>query len=82
MIYGYVRVSAQNQSMDSHKQEIKDCREEKFHAVIDEWFDIGMSSRKSTKERRIDELIEKLKPGDSVITYELSRLGRSTKETL
>ena len=36
-----------------------------------------MSSRKSTKQRGIDELLERLNPGDTLITSELSRLGRS-----
>ncbi|KIE04878.1 Resolvase [Candidatus Jidaibacter acanthamoeba] len=41
-----------------------------------------MSSRKSTAQRRIDELLYKLVPNDTVIASELSRLGRSIKETL
>lgn len=41
-----------------------------------------MSSRRSTAHRRIDELLNKLLPGDIVIASELSRLGRSIKETL
>jgi DNA invertase Pin-like site-specific DNA recombinase len=41
-----------------------------------------MSSRKSTAHRRIDELLNKLQPQDTVIASELSRLGRSIKETL
>ncbi len=41
-----------------------------------------MSSRKSTVLRRIDELLNKLSPSDIVIASELSRLGRSIKETL
>ena len=41
-----------------------------------------MSSRKSTAQRRIDELLNRLLPNDIVIASELSRLGRSIKETL
>ena len=41
-----------------------------------------MSSRKSTAMRRIDELLGKLSPEDTIISSELSRLGRSIKETL
>ena len=41
-----------------------------------------MSSRQSSKERRIDELIDKLNPGDRLIVSELSRLGRSTGEVI
>ncbi len=39
-------------------------------------------SHQSTAKRRIDELLGKLVPGDIVIVSELSRIGRSIKETL
>ena len=50
--------------------------------MVDEWIELEMSSRKSTALRRIDELLDKLSPEDVVIASELSRLGRSIKETL
>jgi DNA invertase Pin-like site-specific DNA recombinase len=81
MIYGYVRVSTQEQSVESQKNSIsRYCIEQKI--MVDEWIELEMSSRKSTAQRRIDELLEKLSPNDVVISSELSRLGRSIKETL
>ena len=81
MIYGYVRVSTQDQSVESQKNSIsRYCIEQKF--MVDEWIELEMSSSKSTAMRRIDELLDKLLPGDVVIASELSRLGRSIKETL
>ena len=81
MIYGYVRVSTQEQSVDSQKNSIsRYCIDQKI--MVDEWIELEMSSRKSTTMRRIDELLEKLSPDDTVISSELSRLGRSIKETL
>jgi DNA invertase Pin-like site-specific DNA recombinase len=50
--------------------------------MVDEWMELEMSSRKSTALRRIDELVDRLSPDDMVIASELSRLGRSIKETL
>lgn len=41
-----------------------------------------MSSCRSSKDRRIDELVSQLKPGDRIIVSELSRLGRSTSEVI
>jgi DNA invertase Pin-like site-specific DNA recombinase len=80
MIYGYVRVSTLDQSVDSQKNSIsRYCVNQKL--IVDEWIELEMSSRKSTV-RRIDELLNKLSPSDIVITSELSRLGRSIKETL
>ena len=81
MIYGYVRVSTHEQSVDSQKNSIsRYCIDQKI--MVDEWIELEMSSRKSTTMRRIDELLEKLAPDDTVISSELSRLGRSIKETL
>lgn len=81
MIYGYVRVSTQDQSVDSQKNAIsRYCIDQKI--MVDEWIALEMSSRKSTTHRRIDELLNKLLPNDIVIASELSRLGRSIKETL
>jgi DNA invertase Pin-like site-specific DNA recombinase len=81
MIYGYVRVSTQEQSIDGQKNAIsRYCIDHKI--MVDEWIELEMSSRKSTQLRRIDELLEKLSPDDIVIASELSRLGRSIKETL
>ncbi|MBA2710287.1 MAG: recombinase family protein [Tatlockia sp.] len=81
MIYGYVRVSTQEQSVESQKNAIsRYCIEQKL--MVEEWIELEMSSRKSTVLRRIDELLKKLSPNDVVIASELSRLGRSIKETL
>ncbi len=81
MIYGYVRVSTVDQNNESQKNMIsRYCMEHKI--IVDEWMELEMSSRKSPAERRIHELINKLQSNDTIITSELSRLGRSIKETL
>jgi DNA invertase Pin-like site-specific DNA recombinase len=41
-----------------------------------------ISSRKTSKERRIDEMLLTLEDADTLIVTELSRLGRSTAEVL
>lgn len=41
-----------------------------------------ISSRKSSKQRRINELVTRLDPSDTLIVTELSRLGRSTAEVI
>jgi len=41
-----------------------------------------MSSRKSTRERRIDELLNELTAGDTLLVAELSRLGRNMFEVI
>ena len=49
---------------------------------MDEFMAITVSSRKTSKQRRIDELLEKLADSDTLIVTELSRLGRSTSEVI
>jgi DNA invertase Pin-like site-specific DNA recombinase len=44
--------------------------------TIDDFMEITISSRKTTKQRRVDELVDKLNSNDTLIVTELSRLGR------
>ena len=81
MIFGYIRVSTADQNLDGQKNLIsRYCMDNKL--IVDEWIELEMSSRKTVEQRRINELLDKLNPHDIVITSELSRLGRSIKETL
>lgn len=75
-IWGYVRVSTDHQSTENQKLAILEYANDK-HLTINKWIDTKTSSRKSTKERRIDELLAQLQEGDTLIVAELSRLGRS-----
>ncbi len=78
---GYLRVSTNKQDLDNQKQALKAyCHDHKIH--IDEFIEIHISSRKSTKERRIEELLSKLIKGDRIIVTELSRLGRSISQII
>jgi|ERR1700761_4236239 DNA invertase Pin-like site-specific DNA recombinase len=81
MIYGYVRVSNQDQSLESQKNLISRYGVD-HKLMVDEWIEVEMSSRQSVQARRIDELLGRLQPQDIIIVSELSRLGRSLKETL
>ena len=81
MIFGYIRVSTTDQNLDGQKNLIsRYCIDHKL--MVDEWIELEISSRKTVEQRRITELINKLNPNDIVIASELSRLGRSIKETL
>ncbi len=81
MIYGYARVSNQDQNLESQKNLISRYGID-HKLMIDEWIEVEVSSRQSTQARKIDELLNKLQPMDTIISSELSRLGRSLKETL
>jgi DNA invertase Pin-like site-specific DNA recombinase len=49
---------------------------------VDDVISVAISSRKTNKQRRIDELLERLIDSDPLIVTELSRLGRSTSEVI
>lgn len=49
---------------------------------VDEFVEIQISSRKTPKQRRITELLEKLNHADTLLVTELSRIGRSTSEII
>jgi DNA invertase Pin-like site-specific DNA recombinase len=81
MIYSYIRVSTNTQSIEAQKQEIQRyC--DLNNLTIDESIEIEISSRKDNRERRISELFDKLKETDILIVTELSRLGRNTGEVI
>jgi DNA invertase Pin-like site-specific DNA recombinase len=79
MVLGYIRVSKEDQDVKNQRHEILEYGNSRgIH--IDEFIEVEISSRKDTKARRIDELLERLQAGDLLIVSELSRTGRSVIE--
>lgn len=77
----YIRVSTNKQDVNNQRLEILDyARRNDFK--VDDFIEIEVSSRKSQKDRRIEELMSRLNQGDILIVSELSRLGRSTSEVI
>lgn len=78
---GYLRVSTDEQ--DLLQQEhllLKHAQQNQMQ--IDRFIRVEVSTRKSLRERRIEELLNALSGGDTVIVAELSRLGRNMFQTL
>lgn len=80
-IIGYLRVSTDLQDVENQKHEIQ-AYAAREGMMVDTWIQVEISSRKSMKERRLDETLDLLKRGDSLIVSELSRIGRSIRENL
>ncbi|WP_415406969.1 recombinase family protein [Sulfurovum sp. CS9] len=78
---GYTRVSTQTQDTDNQRQEILNYAFT-HKLTIDDIIETTISSKKSTKERGIDAVLERLSSGDSLIVTKLDRIGRSTIEVL
>ena len=80
-ILAYVRASTDKQEVQNQRLEILEYVHEQG-IKVDEFISLTMSSRQDRKQRRLDELLEKLQAGDTLIVTELSRLGRSTGEVI
>ena len=77
----YLRASTDKQDLNNQKLEIYEFAK-KHNLEVDEFIQMTISSRRTTKERRIDEMLSTLNDADILIITELSRLGRSTAEVI
>jgi DNA invertase Pin-like site-specific DNA recombinase len=77
----YLRASTDKQDLNNQKLEILEYAHKK-DLKIDDFVEVTISSRKTTKQRRIDEMLQTLNDSDTLIVTELSRLGRSTAEVI
>lgn len=76
MIYGYIRVSTDKQTVENQRYEINNfCQKENI--VIERWIEETISGTKEVEKRQLGKLMKKLKKGDVLICSELSRLGRT-----
>ena len=80
-VIAYIRVSTDKQDLDKQHHLLLNYAHS-HQLLITEFIDAEISSLKSTKERRVDELFEKLNPADTLLVAELSRLGRNMLQTL
>jgi DNA invertase Pin-like site-specific DNA recombinase len=76
MIYGYIRVSTDKQTVENQRFEINHfCK--KQNLKIDQWIEETISGTKEVEKRQLGRLLKKLQKDDVLICSELSRLGRS-----
>ena len=76
MVYGYIRVSTDKQTVENQRFEI-----ERFCSInniaVDSWIEETISGVRVPEKRLLGNLLEVVKSGDLIICSELSRLGRS-----
>lgn len=76
MIYGYVRVSSDKQTVENQRFEIVQFA--KANKIsIDGWIEETISGTMQYDKRELGKLLGKVKKGDMILCSELSRLGRS-----
>jgi DNA invertase Pin-like site-specific DNA recombinase len=76
MIYGYLRVSSDEQDVNSQKQGVEKFAEQKGWEIEQYITDEGVSGGKDPVKRNLGPMLKKLKKDDIVIAAEISRLGR------
>ena len=76
MVYGYIRVSTDKQTIENQRFEINNlCQRENM--TIEKWIEETISGTKEYEKRQLGKAIKKMSKGDVLICSELSRLGRS-----
>ena len=76
MVYGYIRVSSDKQTVENQRFEIINFCEKKGVA-IDGWIEETISGTKSYNKRALGRLLKRVKKDDLIICAEISRLGRN-----
>ena len=76
MVYGYIRVSTDRQTVENQRYEIKRfCHENNLQ--VDKWISETISGTKEINKRRLGKLLKGVKKDDIIVCSEISRLGRS-----
>jgi site-specific recombinase/resolvase len=76
MIYAYIRVSTEKQTVENQRFEINNWAQNK-HITIDRYVEEILSGTVAIGHRKLGELSKELQRDDVLIVSELSRLGRS-----
>ena len=76
MIYGYIRVSSDKQTVENQRFEINNfCARQDMK--VDGWIEETISGTKSYSKRELGKLLNQVQKDDLIICAELSRLGRN-----
>ena len=76
MIYGYLRVSTDEQDVNSQRQGVDGFAKSKGMVIEKYITDEGVSGGKDPDKRNLGPLLSKVTKGDVIICSEISRLGR------
>ncbi len=76
MIYGYIRVSTDKQTVENQRFEILKYAKNN-NIKINRWIEETISGTIDPERRNLGKLLRNIKKGDTIICSELSRLGRS-----
>lgn len=81
MVFAYIRVSSDKQTVENQRFEILKFVDEK-KIRIDEWVEETISGTKKAQSRKLGEILQRMKRNDVLVVSELSRLGRNLMEVM
>lgn len=81
MIYAYLRVSSDKQTVDNQRYEILKYADAK-KLSIDQWIEETVSGTKKVDHRKLGPSLNAMQNADLLIVSELSRLGRNLMEVM
>lgn len=81
MIYAYIRVSTEKQTIENQRFEINNYCQIR-NITLDSYVEEIMSGTIAIHQRKLGVLLQKLQKGDILIISELSRLGRSLLQVM
>lgn len=81
MVYAYIRVSTDKQTVENQRFELQKFATEK-KIVIDKWVSETVSGTKAASDRKLGPLLKRMKKGDILILSEISRLGRNLMQIM
>jgi len=81
MIYAYIRVSTEKQTIENQRYEILQFADTK-NLFINKWFEETISATKKIEERILSIVLKKLKTDDILIVSEISRMGRNLMQIM
>ena len=76
MIYGYIRVSSDKQTVENQRFEINKFCEQR-NLLVNDWIEETISGTKNYTKRQLGKLLKKAGKDDIIICSGLSRLGRN-----
>jgi len=76
MVYGYIRVSTDKQTVENQRYEINRFCERNV-LIVERWVEETISGTKSVHDRELGRLLKAMRRDDILVCSELSRLGRN-----
>ena len=80
-VIAYLRVSTEKQYLENQHEEIERFAS-KHGLKIDRWYTETVSGCVCSKDRKLANLLSRMKPGDALVVTEISRLSRTLLEIM